>query len=85
MNNYKKSILLGLTLGDGCIYKHANNRNNSISYYISIKHGIKQREYLEHKASVINNLRKFPYHTPLKKDGHICGPPLPFFVLGLCC
>ena len=56
MNKNKKSILIGLTLGDGYIRKKNDKRWNSTSYYIVFTHGIKQREYLEHKASLVNSL-----------------------------
>ena len=52
-NKEKRAILLGMALGDGCI----NNCNHLV-----IRHSIKQKEYLEYKKSIVEQI----YHCKLK-------------------
>lgn len=54
MNKKNKSILVGLSIGDGSIKKHINKKYNSTSYYIAFTHGIKQYDYLQFKAKLVN-------------------------------
>lgn len=56
MNKNNKSILLAMCLGDGTIRKYNDKRYNTTNYFIKIKHGIKQKEYLEYKSSIINSI-----------------------------
>lgn len=56
MNKNNKSILLALSLGDGCIRKRIDKRYNTTNYFLNIKHSIKQKAYLEYKASIANSV-----------------------------
>jgi len=56
MDNYKKSILVALAIGDGAIQKRVDKKYGTISYCISIKHCARQKEYLEYKARIINSI-----------------------------
>ncbi|MCR4720962.1 MAG: hypothetical protein K5655_04475 [Lachnospiraceae bacterium] len=56
MKKYDKSILIGLILGDGYIYKYFDKRWESFSYSVKIKHCIKQKKYLEYKALKLNSI-----------------------------
>ena len=55
MNKTKISILLAMALGDGLIRRRINPNRKAANYSITIKHSIKQKEYLEYKASLINS------------------------------
>jgi hypothetical protein len=63
MDKQKKSILIGLILGDGYL-----NTNSGVS--LEIEHGEKQKFYLEYKAELISKLLncKLPniYHNLTK-------------------
>lgn len=52
-NKDKRSILLALILGDGCLHNSSPSQKNKMGY-ISIKHGIKQADYLNWKARLLN-------------------------------
>lgn len=56
MNKKNKSILVGQSIGDGSIRKHIDKRCNSTSYYITFTHGIKQYDYLQFKAKLVNKI-----------------------------
>lgn len=56
MNKKNKSILLALAIGDGCISKKNDNRCNYTQYSITFKHSIKQYEYLQYKANIVNSI-----------------------------
>ena len=46
-NKEKRAILLGMAIGDGCI----NNCNHLV-----IRHSVKQKEYLEYKKSIVEQI-----------------------------
>ncbi len=50
----KRSILIGMILGDGCCYSKTNN--NRLYYGITITHCTKQLEYLKHKSTLLENM-----------------------------
>lgn len=56
MKKENKSILIGLSIGDGCIkskkHKHYNYVQNSIEFI----HSAKQKEYIEYKADLLHNI-----------------------------
>ncbi len=56
MNKKNKGILIGMILGDGCLQKRVDKRCNYTQNSISIKHCIKQKEYLEHKALLLQKI-----------------------------
>lgn len=59
MNKTYKSMLIALTIGDGCIRKIIDNRdknNQYISYYIIFTHCEKQKDYLQWKSEILNSI-----------------------------
>lgn len=52
LNKQTKDVLASLIIGDGCIYRNT-------SYYISISHSIRQKDYCEWKMNIFNNLNLF--------------------------
>lgn len=55
LNKDKRSILLSLILGDGCLHRSGPAQRNKMGY-ISIKHGHKQKAYVEFKANLISTI-----------------------------
>lgn len=65
MNLNKRSLLLGMLLGDGCLKTKTHtqkNGNKSIYYEYVIAHSAKQKEYLEYKRDIFHSIMggKFP-------------------------
>lgn len=56
MNKHDKSILIGLTLGDGYISEKKDKRYNHTQYGINIIHCEKQKEYIEYKAKLLHSI-----------------------------
>ncbi len=59
MNLKKRSILLGMLLGDGCLKtKIHHNKDGSVSTYYEyvLAHSYKQKEYLERKLDIFHSL-----------------------------
>lgn len=54
----KKSILIALILGDGCITKQVKHYPKSTRYYYNfeVSHSFKQKEYIEWKAEICRKL-----------------------------
>lgn len=52
-NKVKRSLLLSTILGDGCLHRSGPAQRNKMGY-ISIKHGHKQKDYLEWKAKLLS-------------------------------
>lgn len=66
MNKNKKSILIGLCLGNGGLSKP--DQWNSVS--IEIEHSEKQKEYLEYKTNLLNSLlggKKIQIHKRIRE------------------
>lgn len=56
MNKKDKSLLTALTIGDGYISAKKSKKYNYTQYSICFKHSIKQLEYLEYKAKLVNSI-----------------------------
>jgi hypothetical protein len=54
-NKYKRSGLLCTILGDGCLHLAGPRQAHNYAY-ISIKHGWKQKDYVEYKAKLLSLL-----------------------------
>lgn len=54
MKKEKKALLISLVLGDG--YVRVDKRGRGLKGELSISHSIKQKDYLEYKATLINSL-----------------------------
>ncbi len=52
-NKVKRSFLLSTILGDGCLYLSGPKQKNVVAY-VSIKHGHKQKDYVEFKAKMLS-------------------------------
>lgn len=53
MNNKdKRSLLLSMVLGDGCLHNTSNNSSGAIT----VDHGIEQTDYVTWKAQIVSNL-----------------------------
>lgn len=59
LNKEKRSLLLLMILGDGCLHRSGPAQRNKMGY-ISIKHGWKQKDYLEWKADLISKALNRP-------------------------
>lgn len=61
MNKDKKAILIGMVLGDGSIkkeqYTHRDGKTKTYGVF-SVTHGIKQEDYLIHKAELLSQCLK---------------------------
>lgn len=57
LSDQTKEVILASLLGDGCITPHKKG------HHLSIKHSIKQREYLEWKISLMPDLMPGKIHT----------------------
>lgn len=56
LNKNKRSLILSMALGDGCIsYGGGYKNGNYSSGKLSIKHGAKQKDYLDWKADLLSN------------------------------
>jgi hypothetical protein len=51
-NKEKRSILLSMVLGDGCLHNTSNNNSGSLT----VNHGINQSDYVTWKAKIIENV-----------------------------
>lgn len=59
MNIQKRSLLLGMLLGDGCLKTKTHKKQNgdvSVYYEFVIAHSSKQKEYLEYKRNLFHKL-----------------------------
>lgn len=56
MDNKIKEMLVGLTIGDGYIQKKDSKEYNYTQYTIILKHCEKQKEYIEYKAKILENI-----------------------------
>ena len=56
MNKKDKSLLTALAIGDGYISAKKSKKYNYTQYSICFKHSIKQLEYLEYKAKLVNSI-----------------------------
>lgn len=56
MNKKDKSLLTALVIGDGYIYAKKSKKYDYTQYSICFKHSIKQLEYLEYKAKLVNSI-----------------------------
>lgn len=59
MNTKKRSLLLGMLLGDGCLKTKVHTKQDgstSVYYEFVIAHSIKQKEYLEYKQNLFHSL-----------------------------
>lgn len=52
LNKDKRSLILSLILGDGCL--HLDSKK--LSGYITLDHGIKQADYIAWKANLVSNI-----------------------------
>lgn len=70
MNKENRGVLVGLVLGDGCLRTYKHDTNNSVRSVLIMKHSIKQKEYLEHKAEVVLSILggKSPKIHEVKND-----------------
>jgi hypothetical protein len=68
MNRDKRSILLSLILGDGCLHLSSPSQHNKMGY-ISIKHGYKQKDYVEWKARMVSHVlnKEIKVHSAISK------------------
>lgn len=73
MNTRDKSILIGLTIGDGYISAYEDKRWDYIQYQISFIHCEKQKEYIEYKADLIHSIfgGKKPSVIKFNNNGYI--------------
>ena len=55
MNKDKRSILLGMCIGDGYIGVSTDKRWNTKSYVLRLCHSVKQKAYLEHKTELLHS------------------------------
>ena len=56
MNRKEKSLLMALTIGDGYILSKKSKKCNYTQNSICFKHSIKQFEYLQYKANLVNSI-----------------------------
>lgn len=62
-----RGAIIGMVMGDASLYRnYLRNGDASGNHKISIAHSVKQREYLEHKAGVIQPL--FDYPLPISES-----------------
>lgn len=52
LNDLQRDLIIGSLLGDG----HIGKTDNHVNYYFTIGHGVKQKEYLKSKLSIVENL-----------------------------
>lgn len=57
-NKIKRSVLLSTILGDGCLHRSGPAQKNKMGY-ISIKHGHKQKGYIEWKARLLSLIKGY--------------------------
>lgn len=58
MTQEQKSILISLVLGDGHLYNYKHHKYNSYHSGIKITHSIKQKEYIEYKKRLLDQIFK---------------------------
>lgn len=56
MKKESKSILIGLSIGDGCVKSRKDNRYNYTQNSIEFIHSEKQKEYIEYKADLLHSI-----------------------------
>jgi len=56
MNKKEKSLLMALAIGDGYISSKKSKKWNYTQYSICFTHSIKQLEYLQYKANLVNSI-----------------------------
>ena len=56
MNKKEKSLLMALAIGDGYVSSKKSKKWNYTQYSICFTHGIKQFEYLQYKANLVNSI-----------------------------
>lgn len=56
MTKEQIGIILAMSIGDAHLGKNVDKRWNSESYFISMIHGEKQKEYIEWKSKIINSI-----------------------------
>lgn len=56
MNRKEKSLLMALAIGDGFVSSKKSKKWNYTQYSICFKHSIKQFEYLQYKANLVNSI-----------------------------
>lgn len=59
MNTKKRSVLLGMLLGDGCLKTKTHLKKDgekSVYYEFVLAHSQKQKEYLEHKLDIFHSI-----------------------------
>jgi len=59
LNVEKRSVLLTMLLGDGCLYRSSPSQRNKTGY-ITVKHGWKQKDYLQWKAQLVSEAIERP-------------------------
>lgn len=67
-----RSLILSLVLGDGCLSLTSLSKTGKRYGILAIQHGEKQRDYLEWKVDLVNNLLK----KKIKPGKHKRGPTL---------
>ena len=57
MNKIDRGILIGMVLGDGCLNVRKDKRyKNSFHQRLTLKHGMKQKEYIEYKRDLLHSI-----------------------------
>jgi len=58
LNKDKRSLILSLILGDGCLHYHKTNYKNKTVLYggLTIDHGVQQSDYITWKAQIVSKL-----------------------------
>ena len=72
MNKIARGILIGMVLGDGCLNVSGTTKNGLPSVTLRIKHSVKQIEYAEHKADLLQSTlgRKRPEVHHFENNGY---------------
>lgn len=72
MNTKEKSLLIGLSLGDGHLYSCKNKNCKTYNSGISFTHSIKQKEYLEWKSKLLHSIfgGKMPNVICINNNGY---------------
>ena len=52
INKDKRSLLLSMVLGDGCLHNTSNNSSGSLT----VNHGIEQSDYITWKSQIVSNI-----------------------------
>lgn len=84
MKKENKAILIGLSIGDGCVKSRKDKRYNYTQNSIEFIHSEKQKEYIEYKADLLHSIfggkrpnvrffinNGFPAYSMMKTDKYL--------------